>query len=272
MRVAHISDLHFGAASPIAVEALCASLNDKRPDLIIVTGDLTQEGRQREFQAASEFLNTLDAPVFVIPGNHDIPVRNLYARFLQPYDRFRRFVNPEINPSLRTDKLHIVGINSARRAALDINWSFGRLSRAQIRHAAAQFAAAPDDVVKALAVHHPFRKGPGRAGSRVVGRGDQMIMACAREGLDIVFTGHVHHSRAELLSVNGRSIILAQAGTATSVRTRTEPPAFNLLEISEENVAFNIYALHDREFQHQKMQYFSADPESGWKMADGSDE
>ncbi len=127
--IAHISDLHFGAASETALGALIGDLNDRRPGIVVVTGDLTQSGRRCEFEAASDFLAAITADILVIPGNHDVPVVNLWQRFMSPYGRFQRYINVESDPVLGTGDITIIGLNSARRAALDLNWSYGRFSR-----------------------------------------------------------------------------------------------------------------------------------------------
>lgn len=265
-QIAHISDLHFGAASPGAINALVESLNDRQPDLVVVTGDLTQEGRKKEFIEARRFLDKLDAETFVIPGNHDVPVRNLLARFTAPYDRFGRYIAADTNPAYSSEQLKLVGLNSARRAALDINWSYGRLSRKQINNAAAQLSESPPNALKAIAVHHPVIKGPGRAGARTVGRGSEGLRAFVKAGLDIVFTGHVHHSNAQTLQVADRSIVLVQAGTATSIRTRLEPPAYNLITAMRDEIRVSILSFEGGAFNSGKAFQFKNDSENGWRL------
>ena len=265
LKIAQISDLHFGAASPLAVRALSDSLNKVAPDLIVVTGDLTQEGRRKEFEEAKTFLTALPGDVMVIPGNHDIPVRNLYARFVQPYARFGRYIGPEINPVWRSARMHLVGANSARRAAADINWSFGRLSRKQIAAAANEFSQAPANAIKGLAVHHPFLKGPGTAGSRTVGRGNEMLDACARHGLDFTLTGHVHQSSAKTMTIGDRTVVAIQAGTATSIRTRLEPPAYNLISINDDRLQVEILTYQNDGFDGHTSLNFLRDGASGWR-------
>ncbi len=262
--IAHISDLHFGAAATRAVDALRVSLEEQQPDLVVVTGDITQEGRKREFEEARSFLVSLPGRVFVVPGNHDVPVRNLWARFTAPYDRFGRFVNPDINPIYSSSRLKLVGLNSARRAAVDVNWSYGRLSRTQIENAAAQLNAATPAAIKAVAVHHPFIKGPGRAGARTVGRGAEALSAFAEAGLDFALTGHVHRSKAEVHAVGSRNIVLVQAGTATSVRTRHEPPAYNLVLAQTNKLTVSVFGFGDNQFDLQHETRFQASNESGW--------
>jgi 3',5'-cyclic AMP phosphodiesterase CpdA len=87
-RLAQISDLHFGAESPGLPDALLESLAALKPDAVIASGDFTQYGRRREFDAARDFFSAIDAPVIAAPGNHDTPYLNLAARVAAPWARF----------------------------------------------------------------------------------------------------------------------------------------------------------------------------------------
>ena len=79
-RVAHLSDLHFGRHDPRVVEGLLRDLEDQRPDLVAVSGDLTQRAREREFDAGASFLRRLPCPWLAVPGNHDIPLFDVIRR------------------------------------------------------------------------------------------------------------------------------------------------------------------------------------------------
>lgn len=266
-RIAHISDLHFGAVSPRAAAALADDLHSRKPDLIVVTGDLTQGGRRKEFESAYGFLEALPAKRLVIPGNHDVPVRDLWARFTAPYDRFKRYLNAPVDPVHTDEVISIVGLNSARRAAFDINWSYGRLSKSQIRKTADALRRAPERTLKAVAVHHPFVRGPGRAGARTVGRADEALSAFVSCGLDLVMTGHVHQSSADMLNVNGRSIVIIQAGTATSMRTRLEAPAYNLIDASLNEIRVRVASYDGVRFNVGDAAPFRKHDHSGWRAA-----
>jgi len=262
--IAHISDLHFGAASAQAVSALVNDLEAQQPDIIVITGDLTQAGRRREFEAGRDFLNALSANKLIVPGNHDLPVINLWSRFITPYNRFERYMSGMINPIFNNAGVTIVGLNTARRAALDINWSYGRLSRSQILRATENLENAPMGNVKIIAAHHPFVLGPGRAGSRTVGRGAEALSGFAASGLDIALTGHVHHSSAEIFEVDARKIVMIQAGTATSIRTRQEPPAYNDIKASTAYITVETRVFHGNGFMADGEKAFRNTDCGGW--------
>ena len=139
-RLAHISDLHFGRTDPRVVEGLVAELNAERPDLIIVSGDLTQSARSGEFREARRFLDRLASPWLAVPGNHDISPYHLVQRFFDPFARFRRFIQPSTEPLWRDEEIAVVGINSARAMLLELNWAHGSLSRSQMERAEERFA------------------------------------------------------------------------------------------------------------------------------------
>ena len=85
MRVlVHLSDLHFGRIDRALLSPLARRVLALRPDLVVVSGDLTQRAKSAEFRDARRFLDTLPAPLLVVPGNHDIPYYNVFQRFFQP--------------------------------------------------------------------------------------------------------------------------------------------------------------------------------------------
>src|SRR5215213_10085128 len=118
MRIVHLSDLHFGHHDEVVAAGLAADLTGQLPDLVVVSGDFTQDGTRDEFALARAFLDTVAAPVFAVPGNHDVPARNLFRRFLAPYSLYRRFIAPEVEPFLEADGVAIAGVKTSRRARL----------------------------------------------------------------------------------------------------------------------------------------------------------
>ena len=88
-RIFHLSDIHFGLENTRALDWVKQEIAEKQPDAVAITGDLTMRARHREFAAATQWINSLDAPVTVEVGNHDMPYFNLIERFFSPYERFR---------------------------------------------------------------------------------------------------------------------------------------------------------------------------------------
>ena len=118
IRLIHISDVHFGREDRAALEQLAAFTSRLKPDAVVFAGDITQEGRHSEFEAAREWLDNLKFPVIAAPGNHDTPLINMTARVLKPFARYTRYMHGmdgvDRLVELRGGTVRIVAINSAR--------------------------------------------------------------------------------------------------------------------------------------------------------------
>jgi 3',5'-cyclic AMP phosphodiesterase CpdA len=227
--IAHVSDLHFGREDPRLVEALVRDLTAARPDLLAVSGDLTQRARRIEFAAARAFLDRIEVPRLVVPGNHDIPLVDLVRRFSRPLGRYRRYIAEETDPFLATAHFAALGVNTARSNV----WKNGRLSVAQIDSIRSRFCPLPPEVFKVLVAHHPFLPPPDDPAPALVGRGPEALVVAEECGVDLILSGHLHRGftgdiRAHHVTIR-RSILVAQASTATSHRTRNEANGYNLI-------------------------------------------
>src|SRR5215218_2034211 len=130
--IVHLSDLHFGRLDARVVEPLLAAIRDLSPELIAISGDLTQRARRTQFAAARAFIRSLEHPYLVVPGNHDVPLYDVARRFLRPLARYKRFVAVDLEPAHVDGEIAVVGLNSAR----SLTFGRGRLNRPQIERAA----------------------------------------------------------------------------------------------------------------------------------------
>jgi 3',5'-cyclic AMP phosphodiesterase CpdA len=247
--VAHLSDLHFGRHDPAVVDALLASLAEARPDLVVVSGDLTQRARRHEFAAARAFLDRLGAPALVVPGNHDVPLYNVANRFLRPLARFRRYIGLDEQPLYRDGELAVLGVNTARSLTV----KNGRVSFEQMGRIRAAFAGLPARCWRVLVTHHPLLPpdGAGRA-LETVGRAAPALAAVAEAGVELLLSGHHHRAfsgdAATYLAAH-HAVLVAQAGTATSTRIRgSDPNSFNLLHFGAAELTVTILAPQGRRF------------------------
>ena len=216
----HLSDLHFGRADEAVVASLARAVHELRPDLVVVSGDLTQRARRRQFQEARAFLDSLPKPQIVVPGNHDVPLYNVFARFFRPLAGYRREISAELEPSYRDDEVAVLGLNTAR----SLVFKGGRVSAAQLERMRRELCALPDELVKIVVTHHPFMALERLADCRV----------------DLFVAGHLH---ASSVGDAGARVLMVQAGTATSSRMRDEPNAFNLIKVWPRRVEVEHYVL-----------------------------
>jgi 3',5'-cyclic AMP phosphodiesterase CpdA len=239
--IAHISDLHFGAEDPPVVAALAADIALTPPDLVAISGDLTQRARHHEFEAAARFIRALPAPVLTVPGNHDVTPFDLLERFADPWGRWRRHIGAETEPVWQNGRVGVVGMNTARRGGLYLNWARGRVSGNRLARAEARLAALPGGLFRIIVAHHPFVAPALRPEARTVGNAARALAAFVRHEVRLVLTGHLH--LPDIRPAHGaKGMLLVQAATATSHRRRGTPNAYH--RITVENGTARVVTRH----------------------------
>jgi 3',5'-cyclic AMP phosphodiesterase CpdA len=239
-RIAHLTDLHFGAEDPLVVAALIAEVRADAPDLVAISGDLTQGARRSEFRSARAFIDQLEAPSLVVPGNHDLTPHKLWERFTDPYGRWRAAIAAETEPVWQDDQVAVFGLNSARRLGLHWDWSRGQVTHRRLARLIARIDALPATLAKIVVTHHPLLPPEGEPWTPVAGGASVALAAFARHGVSLVLAGHLHRGYARLASSGGKPPLILQGATATSVRLRGEPNAYHRVTIGGGEIAVEV--------------------------------
>src|SRR5216684_6174549 len=150
--IVHLSDIHFGRVDPLVINPLIEAVNGLNPDLVAVSGDLTQRARSHQFKQARAFLDRLPKPQIVVPGNHDVPLHNVFARFLQPLRKYRRYITDDLQPFFADQEIAFIGVNTARSLTV----KGGRVNPEQMARMREKLCSISDDAVKIVVNHHPF--------------------------------------------------------------------------------------------------------------------
>lgn len=250
-RILHLSDPHFGTEVDAVVQALLRLSDDVQPDLVLLGGDITQRARRGQFAEARRFVQALQRPVLAVPGNHDIPLFNVFARLVNPYGGYRRAMGPALEPVLETPGLLVIGVNSTRPGRHER----GQIDGRQIARVARRLSAARADCLRVVLMHHPVKAAvESDHDNLLIGR-EAALSAWVDAGLDLILGGHIHlpyvlpvlggggsepaptaaDARAlEAISDFQRQAWVVQAGTAASRRVRGGVP--NSVNIIEHNV------------------------------------
>lgn len=262
-RIVHISDLHFGTEEPEVAEGLLADIHLQPAHLLAVSGDLTQRARRGQFAAARAYLDRIALPQIIVPGNHDIPLCDVAARFGWPLRNYRRFVTTQMRPTFHDDELAVAGVNTARSN----RWKDGRISHQQIDALRNYFQAQPAAAFKILVAHHPFIPPVNDASATMVDGAKAalgMLQAC---GCHLILAGHLHLAYAGDVRPHHveikRSILVAQAGTAISRRRREEPNAYNVVIVDGDRLQIEVRAWNGSRFATTGTSEFRQS-EQGW--------
>jgi 3',5'-cyclic AMP phosphodiesterase CpdA len=267
--VVHLSDMHFGRVDAQLLAPLRSRIEALRPHVVVVSGDLTQRARPEQFRAARAYLDTLPRPQVVVPGNHDVPLYNVFQRFLSPLGKYRRIISTDLEPHFIDAELAVVGVNTAR----SLVFKGGRINEEQVERVRGLICDLDERVTKIVVSHHPFDMPPDWDDQhQVVGRAAMALRTLAKCGADVLLSGHMHKGHigqtAETFKAGGVCALLVAAGTATSTRSRGESNSFNALAIEPRRIDVQQYAWDEArgEFAPGERQSFRHGDE-GWTAA-----
>jgi 3',5'-cyclic AMP phosphodiesterase CpdA len=269
-RLIHLSDLHFGAHDDRLVEAVEQRVKEYAPDLVVISGDLTQRARTEQFQEACRFLERLREAghdVLAVPGNHDVPLYDVLRRFLSPLTRYMRYVDETLCPLQEIPGATVLGINTAR----SLTFKDGRISHEQMDFIRETFERTDPQALRILVTHHPLFALPvGETGElqRAAGRSGLALDAIGEAGVDLLLAGHNHqasiHSARDLVTRAGPALVV-QAGTATSTRLRDQDQSFNRIDIDGHSVTVTVEVWKESEFAAQDVQRYEREDDH-WRL------
>jgi 3',5'-cyclic AMP phosphodiesterase CpdA len=248
MRLVHCSDLHFGTTLPELTSLLIATINGLKPDLVVVSGDFTQTAIRDEFEESRNFLRRLEFPWFSIPGNHDISRYNLVERFSDPYKKYRRYINENIQPVLHANGVCIAGLNTARRIVPHWNWAHGAVSGRQLSWLKEQYEAQPK-AYRICVMHHPLWSVTEAKLQTIVFGGKEALQALNDMKVDLVLSGHVHHAAMQAVRSDDKNkTVFLSASTALSSRLRGQKNGFNVVDIYPDRLCVEMRGYVDKTF------------------------
>ncbi len=242
-RLLHVSDLHFGRHSlPEQVAVIESMIQRERFDAVVVSGDLTQRSRAREFTQARAFLDRAAqvSEVLAVPGNHDCawwraPMHLAPRGWM--FAKWRRGLGRPVESVLRLAGVTVVGLNTSHgisrhtltKRPRDLS-VMGDLRPAQLTWAAGQFDASPAADVRVIVMHHNPIRGDisGRHGlihHRAV------LAAFAEMDVSLVLCGHDHQEALRDVEHPSRTLAVAVAGTITNRSRGGRPAAVNVVDI-----------------------------------------
>lgn len=238
----HLSDLHFGRIEPATLAPLVTAAREIAPDVVVISGDLTQRARSAQFREARAFLERLPGRRLVVPGNHDVPLYNVVARITRPFEKYRRYIDDDLEPFFADDEIAVAGMNTAH------GWTVkgGLVRRSQIVRLRERLCALPHDVTRMVVTHHPLDLPETYDSKELARRAREAMEALVSCDADVLLSGHLHASHSggatERHRIRGHVALSVHAGTATSTRGRGEPNSFNVLRVNRPRIDVVRYA------------------------------
>lgn len=231
IKIIHISDPHFGTTSSEKIRSLTEAIYNLQPDMVLVSGDITQRARRQQFLQAREFYDQLSPfSVISVPGNHDIPLFNLFARFFDPYHGYRKILGAELHEQKRLRWLEVVALNSTHPSR-HVNGALSLAEQSRL------LGFSTESKFRIALLHHPLDCAEQADEKNLLLHAESIMHHLEGNKVDLVLTGHIHDPLVRLshhrYPNSLRPCILTVAGTCLSSRTRPGAPnSFHYLQAS----------------------------------------
>lgn len=223
MKIIHLSDLHFGTERAELVWLLTEEIKKINPDIIIVSGDITQRAKTTQFISAKKFLESLAKPMITVPGNHDISLYNLFSRFFLTFKKYQKYIQAQLCNQYVDDQVAILGINSVT----PFKPMGGYITEKQLKRVEYFFQQQPKHKIKIIVMHHNLIRSQRH---KIINDSEKIIEIFAKNNINLILSGHIHSAQTEKLPTHFPMYVIT-AGTAISTRT-TEANSFNIIELN----------------------------------------
>lgn len=254
--------MHFGPPHlPRVSEGVLEFIDRKRPDLVVISGDLTQRARPEQFQQARAWVDRIPVPTLTVPGNHDVPLYRVWERLFNPYGCYRKYFSEEMEPTFRDDEMLVVGINTAHGLTI----KDGRISLRRLLEVEKVLRETPETVFKVVVAHHHMIPPPNFGTQRVLANAYEAIDLFSSAGVDLILSGHLHQAyigNSEEFYPKGRPpVVILHSGTTTSNRGRggeRERNTCNWIQMDDRSLVVSHYRWHhrkDRFLEHSRHWY-----------------
>jgi putative phosphoesterase len=234
--IAHISDLHISSTAfdeEVFMNAV-AEINELQPDMIVLTGDLTENGYYVEYEQAVKYLKMFDAPLFAVPGNHD--ARNL------GYQTFEELIGEKSWKLTMDGNFTVIGIDSS--SPDEAKGHVGTPQHMWLEHQLDECVI--NENFSIVALHHHVVPIPqtGRERNVLSDAGDILKTLTTHE-VDLILSGHKHVPNIWKLN----NTVIVNAGSLCSIKLRGKNKnSYNVYNITDDEIEIFLHQVNDERF------------------------
>jgi len=235
VRILHISDLHYRESPETwaLLKEAWRQFEVLRPDYLIITGDLTNDGLDEQFERVKRFVASIDfCEVLIIPGNRDV-ARTIVPAPMERSDlEYFLLTHPE--PVTLLDEMDsFENVNHGRQgkffdhfdateycyrangiAAVGLN-STPEITPRQMEMAAQHFNKGQPGELRIFCAHHSFLPVPTKKlkPGDIVPRAADILQTLIELNVDLLCCGHIHRSHVWDLSDGRHRLLCCNAGS-----------------------------------------------------------